>query len=534
MNRSIDAARAACESHQWGDAWRLLAALAADDLEIGDLDLFATAAYLTGRDEEAFKLWTRAHQRCIEERTLHRAAYFGTRLAQALGFKGDFARSSGWVERIAHLLEDEEIDCVEQGYLEHGLGMMRLFGEGDIAGANTHFARAEKIGTRFANRELVTLARIAEGRMSIYLGEIAPGISMLDEALVSIEAGELSSFATGEAYCTIIDACAELVDVTRCRTWTESFTRWCDTQQELVLYRGHCFIHRAEVLRALGDWPAALVEARRACERLAEPALPSALAAASALEGDLQRLVGAFDAAEIAYNRANDLGFQPQPGLALLRLAEGRVSAADTMIRRVLGETADPIARARALGPAAEIALAAGDTAAAREAAVELRAVAGEIGTPMLRAQAAAALGSVLLAEGDPKAALPELRSAFTTLNELGAAYDAACVRLLLAEACGALGDADSAAMEASAARAALTKLGAANAGDTAPPPDGLTPREVEVLRLLARGNTNRVIAEELFISEKTVASHVAHIFTKLAVTSRAAATSHAYERGIV
>jgi DNA-binding CsgD family transcriptional regulator len=531
VDQSIDAARAACGSNRWGDAWRLFSAFAVDDLAIEDLDLFATAAYLTGHDEEGFGLWSRAHQSCAAEGTAHRAALYGTKVAQGLGFKGDWSRSAGWVERTAHLLEAAEIDCVEQGYLEHAQAMVRLFEHGDATGAVAHFGRAEKVGARFGSRELVTLARIGQARMGIYTGEIGRGITMLDESFVSIEAGELSAFATGDAYCTIIDACSELVDVTRCRTWTESFSRWCDAQQELVLYRGHCFIHRAEVLGLLGDLPAALVEARSACDRLAKPVMPAALGAACALEGDLQRLAGAYDAAETAYQRANELGTQPQPGLALLRLAEGRGASAATMIRRVLGETENPIARARLLGPAAEIALAAGDALAAREAALELRALAGEIGTPMLRAKAAAALGAVQLIEDDAAAALVELRGAFTTFNELGASYDAARVRLLIADACTALGDDDTAAMELKAATAALATL---RADDDAPAPDGLTPREIEVLRLLARGNTNRVIAGELFISEKTVASHVAHIFTKLAVTTRAAATSYAYERGLV
>ena len=158
--------------------------------------------------------------------------------------------------------------------------MLRLFEAGDIAGAHAHFVQAGKIGARFAHRELVTLARIGEGRMLIYLGEIAEGMALLDEAMVSIEAGELSPLATGDAYCTVIDACSELFDLGRCRAWTESFVRWCDTQQELVLYRGHCFLHRAEVLGLLGAWPEALVEARHACDRLAAPVNPAALGAA--------------------------------------------------------------------------------------------------------------------------------------------------------------------------------------------------------------------------------------------------------------
>ena len=115
---------------------------------------------------------------------MHRAAYFGGKLAQGLGFKGDLGRCRGWIDRTARLLDDAGIDCVEQGYLEYGLAMMRLFEAGDIAGARADFVQAGKIGARFAHRELVTLARIGEGRMLIYLGEIAEGMALLDEAMV--------------------------------------------------------------------------------------------------------------------------------------------------------------------------------------------------------------------------------------------------------------------------------------------------------------------------------------------------------------
>jgi len=536
---AIEDARAACDSHRWGDAFRLLSGVAVHELDVDDLDRLATAAYLTGHDEEGFACWVRAHQACVSQGAVHRAAYFGTRLAQALGFKGDLGRCRGWVDRTARLLEEAGIDCVEQGYREYGLAMMRIFEAGDVAGARTHFVQAGKIGTRFAHRELLTLARIGEGRMLIYLGEIGEGMALLDEAMVSIEARELSPFATGDAYCTVIDACSELFDLGRCRSWTESFTRWCDTQQELVLYRGHCFLHRAEMLELLGAWSEALAEARHACDRLAAPVNPAALAGACVIEGDLLRLIGDFDGAEASYQRANELGRDPQPGLALLRLAQGRLDVADATIRRALGEAEDPMSRARMLGPYVEILLLAGDTAAGGIAADELREIAAELGSPFLRAHSARASGAVLLAADTFKAALIELRRAFNEFNALGVRYEAARTRLLIADACRALGDHDAAGMESSSARSEFESLGAtamlstiATQADSLP--DGLTQRELEVLVLLARGKTNRTIANELFISEKTVASHVSHIFTKLGLSSRSAATAYAYDHDLV
>jgi DNA-binding CsgD family transcriptional regulator/tetratricopeptide (TPR) repeat protein len=536
---AIEDARAACDDNRWGDAYRLLSSVELETLSIDDLDRLATAAYLVGHDEDGFACWARAHQRCIDEGAIHRAAYFGAQVAQGLGFKGDLGRCSGWVDRTARLLDDSGIDCVEQGYLQYGLAMMRLFEAGDLPGARALFGQAGKTGARFAHRELVTIARIGEGRMMIYLGEVIAGIALLDEAMVSIEARELTPFWTGDAYCTVIDACAELFDVARCRSWTESFLRWCDAQQDLVLYRGHCFLHRAEMLGVQGAWREALVEARCACDRLVAPVNPSALSGACLIEGDLLRLVGDLDGAEAAYQRAHELGRDPQPGLALLRLAQGRADAADAMIRRVSGETEDPMARVRVLGPYVEIVLHAGDVDAADAAAEELRVIAAELGTPYLRAQAAKARGAVLLAGEHAGDGLVELRRAFKEFHELGAVYDAARTRLLIADACAALGDTDAAAMESDGALTALASLGCpttSEAGSDAatPLPDGLTARELEVLVLVAQGKTNRTIAHELFISEKTVASHVSHIFTKLGVTSRSAATASAYDNGIV
>jgi DNA-binding CsgD family transcriptional regulator/tetratricopeptide (TPR) repeat protein len=534
---AIEDARVAGEEHRWGDAWRLLSAVDVDTLDVDDLDRLATAAYLIGHDEEGFAHWTRAHQLCAGQSQVHRAANFGAKLAQGLGFKGDLARCRGWVERTARLLDGAGIDCVEHGYCEYGLAMLRVFEAGDMAGAQAHFVQAGKIGTRFAHVELITLARIGEGRMLIYLGDLTEGMALLDEAMVSIEAGELTPMATGDAYCTVIDACAELFDVVRCRSWTDSFTRWCDTQQELVLYRGHCFLHRAEVIGLTGAWPEALDEARHACDRLASPVNPMALGAACAIEGDLLGLLGRLDEAEASYERATEFGHDSQPGLSLLRLARGRVDAADAMIRRALGEAGDPMSRARLLGAYGTILLTAGDVAGARTAADELRGLAGEIRTPLLRARAAHLAGAVLLAEGGATAALVELRAAFTECNTLGARHDAACARLLIAEACAALGDHDAAAIESSAAQAALASLSVdprIHVEDDAASSHGLSPRELEVLRLVAQGKTNRVIAQELVVSEKTVASHISHIFTKLAVTSRSAATAWAYDHSLV
>ena len=417
--------------------------------------------------------------------------------------------------------------------------MLRIFEAGDLAGAHAHFVQAGKVGARFAHRDLVTLARIGEGRMLIYLGDIAEGMALLDEAMVSIEAGELSPLATGDAYCTVIDACAELFDLGRCRSWTDSFVRWCDTQQELVLYRGHCFLHRAEVLGLLGAWPKPSSRLDTPAIGSPHPSIPPRWPAPAPSRATSSASPATSTAPRPPTERASEYGHDPQPGLALLRLAQGRLDAADAMIRRVLDEAQDPISRARLLGPYVEIVLTTGDTPPPAALPTSSAASRPTLGTPLLRAHAARAAGAVLWPKATPRQRSSSCGRAFNEFHALGVRYDAARTRLLIAEACAALGDHDAAAMESSAAprRARLARRGDPEhdrrAGTTSSP-DGLTQRELEVLGLLARGKTNRVIAQELVISEKTVASHVSHIFTKLGVTSRSAATAYAYDHHLV
>jgi DNA-binding NarL/FixJ family response regulator len=359
---------------------------------------------------------------------------------------------------------------------------------------------------------------------------------------VSVAAGEISPIAVGDVYCTVIDGCQELFDIRRATDWTALLNDWCESQTDLVLYRGECRVHRAEIMQVRGHWSEALEEAEQVPERLAEPAGPKITGSAVYRVGELHRLRGSTADAERAYKEASRIGRDPQPGLALLRLAQGKRDAAAAAIRRALDQVEDPVSRARLLPAAVEIALAGDDTALAHASADELAQVAAMLGPPYLHAGAAHARGAVLLADGDARGALVALRQAADGWRDLEAPYEHARTRLLLALACREVGDVEGAQLELDAARATLGSLGAtadlARAdelfGAAAPAPGGLTNREVEVLELLARGKTNRSIAEELVISERTVDSHVQHIFTKLRVTSRAAATAYAYEHDVV
>ena len=543
MTEEIERGRKAFADEEWADAFLHLSAAAEDSpLEIDDLERQAAAAYLAGRADGSVELWATAHHDCAQRADVARAARCAFWVAFVLLNRGELARGGGWVDRAQRFLTEGEVDCVEQGYLRYCTALRAVF-EGDVVSAHAGFREAVEVGDRFNDAQLTTLARIGEGRCLVYLGEIAKGVALLDEAMVAVGAKELSPIAVGDAYCTVIDGCHELFDLGRMQEWTTALSRWCEAQPQLVLYRGLCLVHRAEIMQLHGEWSDAMDELEGVLLRLADPVGSPELGAAFYLRGELHRLRGEFEEAAGAYRQANELGREPQPGLALLRLGQGRVEAAMSAIRRVLEEAGDPISRSRVLGPYVEIALAAGDHQAGKAAAEELSAIAGDLESPLLRAVAEHATGAVLLAENEPRNALIWLRRGWMRWRELEAPYEAARVRVPIALACRALGDEDGAEMELDAARSVFEGLAAApdvrrvvelSQVETPRAAGGLTAREVQVLSLIAAGKTNRAIATELVISEKTVASHVSHIFTKLNLTSRAAATAYAYEHDLV
>jgi DNA-binding NarL/FixJ family response regulator len=540
---ALEPGRAAFAAQAWADAYeRLSATDRAAPLRPGDLERLAAAAYLVGRDDESAELWARAHQERLARGEPERAARCAFWLAFGLLNRGEVARGGGWVARMRRVLADGPPDSGERGYLRYLTAFQALL-EGEVAEAMAGFEEAAALGDRFGEPDLAALARVGVGRALIRLGRGGPGAALLDEVMVAVEAGELSPIVVGDVYCTVIDGCQELFDLRRAREWTAVLAAWCAGQPDLVPYRGQCLLHRAELLQLRGAWPEALEEARGATARFLEPAGHPAAGAAAYQEAELHRLRGEPAEAEEAYRRASRWGREPQPGLALLRLAQGEGAAAQAAIRRALDEASDRPDRTRLLPAFVEIALAGGDLPAARGAADELARAAEELEAPLLRATAAAAEGEVLLAEGDARAALAALRAAWAGWQELEAPYEAARARVGIGLACRALGDRDSAAMELDAARWAFQRLGAAPdlarlealAGDgPAGAAGGLTAREVEVLRLVATGRTNRAIASELVLSERTVDRHVSNILTKLGVPSRAAATAWAYEHRLV
>lgn len=540
---TLERGRTAFRQQAWAEAFAELSA--ADHglrLEPDDLELLATAAYLVGRDDAGAEVLARAHRERLNRADPPGAARCAFWLAMHLMLGGENTRADGWLSRARRLLDDAGHDCVEQGYLLVSAGLESL-AAGNIPAARARFTLAADSGIRFSDPDLGALARLGQAQSLTGAGERSRAVGLLDDIMVAVTAGEVSPVTAGIVYCAGIEACFDVFDLRRAQDWTAALSRWCAAQPDLVPYRGQCQVHRAQILQLHGAWTDAAVAVQAACRRLAGPPGQPALGAAYYQQGELYRLRGDYAKAEESYLQASRWVRDPQPGLALLRLAQGQIEAAAAAVRRSVGEAGNRADRARLLGPCVEIMLAAGDVQAARVAADELQDISDRFGGPWLGAQAAQAAGAVLVAEGNPQPAVTALRRAWTAWQELDAPYDAARVRILLGLAHGGLGDGHSADMEFDAARWVFQQLGAlpelarmetlrpgAGHGGAVP----LTAREREVLCLVAAGLTNRAVAAELFLSERTVARHVSNIFTKLDLSSRSQATAFAYEHGLI
>ena len=538
-SQTLERGRDAFDRRAWGEA--LSSFMAADrdaPLELPDLELLARAAYLMGRDEDATRVGTRVHRAAVEAGEIERAARAAFWLGMKFGQRGDMAQAGAWFGRAREVIEAADRECVESGYLLIPVGLGHLEG-GDGRAAYEIFEEMTAVAERFGDPDLMTLGRLGRGQSLIALGEHDAGMRLLDDAMVSVTSGEASEVVAGIVYCAVVEACHRVLDMRRAQEWTEALARWCARQPDLVPYRGQCLVYRAELMRFHGDWTTADDEARRAQALLLGPPVDPGVGEALYQQAELHRLRGEVEKAERAYGEASRFGRSVDPGLPLLRLAQGRQAAARTMIRRALGEAPDD---PRLLEAAIDIALAAGDVPAARAAADRLAQGTPATAPALLRAMAARAVGRVLLAEGDPNGALAVLRGAAATWQELDAPFEAARVRVSIAGACSALGDRETARLELDAARRVFEQLGAAPAledvdrhGAARHDVDSaLSARELEVLRRLAEGRTNREIAEDLGISDRTVDRHVSNLYVKLDVSSRAAATAWAYEHGLV
>jgi DNA-binding CsgD family transcriptional regulator len=535
----LQRAREAFDRRDWVAAYEGLSASGDDALLAADFADLATAAYLVGRHNDCIQALQRAYQAHLDAGDQQPAVRCAFWLAMTLMDRGEMAVASGWIARAERLLEGFEDDTVEHGYVL----FFRMLGHilaGDPVTGLEEAATLTSYGQRFGDADLLASGLMAQGRCLLYLGRVAEGVRLLDEAMVGVSAGEVSPIFAGHTYCSLIEACQEISDFARVAQWTTALTTWCGTQVGLVPFTGQCAVHRGQVMRVRGAFEQAIAELDGATARYVAADTPVAAGLAFAEKGDLLRIRGEYDAAEAAFQQAIELGYDPHPAHALLWLARGRTDAACAAVRRVLGEPRDPIHRSQLLPGAIEVLLAGDDLAAARPLVAELEAIGDGFESSSLRAMAGYAVGALALADDRPEDARAASRAALQGWRELGWPYETARTQVLVGRALRALGDEESAAAELAAAARALAALGARPAAQEADRllapghlPGGLTAREAEVLRLVAAGRSNPEISTALFLSEKTVARHLSNIFTKLDVRSRTAAAAYAFEHGI-
>ncbi|HEX6871077.1 MAG TPA: response regulator transcription factor [Micromonosporaceae bacterium] len=538
----LDRGRAAVGRSAWAEAFEALSlADRSAPLAPDDLFLLATASYLVSRPADSAAALRRAFSEYVRLGQPRPAARVAFWLTYVLASQRDYAQASGWLTRGMQVLDGEAEDCAEHGLLRCATAFQRL-AAGEFERGQQLAAEAAEIGRRTGDPDLRGMALTQRGGALVALGRADEAMASLDEAMVAVVSAEISPIVAGTVYCSTIVICGDLADLRRAREWTDALDAWCGKQEDMIAFSGQCLVHRADLRFLRGDWPGAVEESERACARLAGSVDEFVTGAARYRQAEIHRLCGDLAAAEAAYRQASHWGYDPCPGLALLRVEQGDLVAAQAALRRALSETGQPLGRARLLPAQVEVALAAGDRSAARQAADELADIARRFATPARQAAAGQARGAVLLAEGDASGALLELRGAAALWRDLEVPYEVARVRVLLGSACRAVGDDDGAALEFEAADRAFGALGAEPdrsrvgrlAARAAATTHGLTARELEVLRLLATGRTNQAIAAELVLSEKTVERHLSNLFSKLGVSSRAAATAYAYQHRLV
>jgi DNA-binding NarL/FixJ family response regulator len=534
----LDAGRSAVAERRWADAFELLArADARGELAAPDLDVLGTVALLRGDPPASIDALTRAYSAHLAAQDPASAARCAGWLALDLIEFGDFTNSVTWAARAMRIVNGMPQPGALAGFVRIAPAVAQL-GSGNPADAAERFQEILEVADRYDDRELAMFTRLGLAKSLFEVGRLAEGFACYDRSMAAVASGEIAPVPTGVIACSAISDALLAFDLARAAAWTNVLDRWCSEQPELITFSGVCQALKAALLLITGAWAEASTAAEMAMSRFRGGDY-RAVWGAPYYSAELGRLRGAFHSAEESYRRAGESGWEPQPGLSLLHLAAGRTQQAQEEIRRSVAGT-DPFTRRFLLPALIEIEVAAGDPAAARRALDELAAESRKAPTPMLDATVAAAEARVLLAEEQAAAAVTSARTAVDRWRQLGARYEAASCRVLLGRALRSTGEAAAAAEEFQAARAVFLALHADPALAELDAVTGdrhsvsLTPRELEVLRLVSTGLTNRAVGVRLSLSEKTVARHLANIFGKLGLSTRAAATAYAYENGLV
>ena len=535
----VAAVRAALARHDWQSAHELASPARFEDLpDVDALEALAEAAWWTSRIDECIEIRERCYRMHEERGDLVRAGAIAMELSENFDFRGQPSAARAWLARARRQLA-EAPDSPTKGRLYLREAEVAHSAD-DVATAIEFGEHALSLGRALRDCGLEAESLQCLARLHIADSRATEGLALFDEAMLLATDERCNPFVTGKVYCSFISACEQLGDLQRAAEWIGVACDWAD-QHPVSAFPGLCRVHRAEVLQMRGDWVRAEEEARRACAELdGVNAYNTALSLREL--GDIRRRIGDLAGAAQAFREASHLGLDPQPGLALLRLAEGKVAVAARMIQQARCEVGtNDLALAKLLPAAVQIGVAADDIDAARGAADDLDRIARVYGTSIVEATAAASRGRLLLAEGDITGAISSLRLALQRWRALAVPYEVASTLVLLGECARRAGDDEEATAYFTEACSTFERLGAAldlARATTATHDDSdtglLTSRETDLLRLVAAGHTNREIASELFLSEKTVERHLSNVFRKLGVSSRAAATAQAVRLGLV
>lgn len=459
VDQTLADGREAVRRHAWREAYELLhAADQAGALEPDDLERLADAAWWNGRANDCVGAWERAYTAHLEAGRAGRAAMAAIQLAREQFGLNAAAVGNAWLNRAQRLLQDQPVG-VEHGYLARVMAG-RAMGAEDFDRALELARETLEIGTKFGDRDLMALGLHDQARALIRKGQVDEGMALLDEATVAAVSGELNPHYTAVIYCNQIGVCEEMADYRRAAEWTDVARRWCD-RMAIAGFPGMCRVHRADVIRLRGAWKEAEAEARNALGELREFQVGYA-SEAQYLIAETRLWMGDLTEAKEAFEQAHELGRDPNPGLALLHLAEGKTDAAVAAIRRGLDKERNPLARARLLPAQVTIAQAAGDRSTVEAAARELDETAKTYGTAALKAQASRADGVASLMRGDSEAAVQQFCEALSLWRQIEVPYEEARTRVALASAYRTGGDTDGAVLELRAARASFARLGAA------------------------------------------------------------------------
>jgi ATP/maltotriose-dependent transcriptional regulator MalT len=525
-------------SPDWRAVHAELTARELTSLSAPELDRLGEALFWLDRPDESIAVLGKAFIAHVAGGDHAAAAMAAWQLFYDHALVGEMAQANGWMERARREAASAE-DPGVAGFLAVAESDLAA-GAGALEDAVDHANRAVELGRATGTADLTAMALQAKGRALVARGRLEEGITALDEAMVAVVNGELTPLFTGWVYCNALSTCHDLADMTRAIEWSDSAMRWCEELRAGRLYPGICRLHVVELAALRGAWESAAVMARQACDELTSHD-PRYAGAAHYLIGELHRLAGDLDLGEEAFTRAHELGRVPQPGLARVRMAQGRLDAAVNGLRLALeSPTSAPLRRTELLAALCEAHLAAGDTDAASAAAAAMTVAVRGTASSYLDAMTRAAEAQVLLACGDALAACRRAGEAVELFQSSGVPYDAARAREIRGVAARVIDELDTAQLDLTAARDTYRRLGAdpdarrvdALLGDAAPSP--LSSREIEVLRLVARGGSNKAVAGALVVSEHTVARHLSNIYTKLGVGSRSAAAAWAYERSLV